>query len=239
VRRPRAEQRLILLRNLAIGFVVLIVALIAAGGLYFGTGLGTPGEWAEGTHYRVQEGAPRPEGPIHVTYFFSYGCIHCRNFEPLLQSWYARQPQDVELVHVPVAFSPTWRLLSQAYYGLAEAGALEQNHDRLFRVIHDQNREFTSAEAVAEFLGGARGMDRDRFLRVMQSPSVRQAVRDADQKVGEYRITSIPALVVDERYVVSMANTTRRQALELVEHLIERAREERRQQAGAGTDSAD
>jgi protein dithiol oxidoreductase (disulfide-forming) len=228
------------MRNLAIGFVAMVVLLIAAGGIYYGTSIGTPGEWAEGTHYRQlpDPAAGDTTGPITVTEFFSYGCIHCRNFEPMIESWYAGQPDDVELVRVPVAFSSSWRLLSRAYYALEAADALGQNHDRLFRAIHDANREFTSAESLADFVAG-RGVERERFLQLMASPSVLRAVRAADEKAGDYRITGVPSLVVHDQYAVNMANTTRRQALQLVDHLVERIREERQQQAEArNTDAA-
>jgi protein dithiol oxidoreductase (disulfide-forming) len=228
VPRSRAEQRLILMRNLAIGFVAVIVAVIVIGGLYYGTGIGAPGEWVEGTHYRELQAAPDddPGRPIRVLEFFSYGCIHCRNFQPMIESWHARQPDDVMLERIPVAFSESWRLLGHAYYALQAADAVEQNHDRLFRAIHDANREFTTAEAIADYVRG-RGVDREEFLRLMRSPGVRRAVLDAEEKVREYRVTGVPSLVVHERYAIVMGNITRREALDLVDHLVARIREER------------
>jgi protein dithiol oxidoreductase (disulfide-forming) len=232
VARKRPDRRLILMRNLAIGFVAAVVVAIVVGGVYYGTGVGAPGEWVEGTHYRVlpNAAADDPGRPIRVSEFFSYGCVHCRNFEPLIDRWHAAQPEDIVLERVPVAFSPTWRLLAQAYYALEAADALGANHDRLFRAIHDNNREFASAESIADFVAG-RGVDRDEFLRLMQSPAVRRAVRQAEDKVGDYRITGVPSLVVHDRYVLMMGNVSRRDALRLVDDLVLRIREERRQQA--------
>ena len=82
----------------------------------------------------------RPTQPITVTEFFSYGCIHCKNFEPLIADYIETLPPDVEFRRVPVAFSPAWALLGQSYLALEAVNALEQNHDRIFRAVHDNTR---------------------------------------------------------------------------------------------------
>ena len=41
---------------------------------------------------------------IEVIEFFSYGCTHCADFNPLLNAWAAKSPGDVVLKKVPVSF---------------------------------------------------------------------------------------------------------------------------------------
>ena len=41
---------------------------------------------------------------IEVVDFFWYSCPHCNAFEPLLQAWSRKLPEDVVLRRVPAAF---------------------------------------------------------------------------------------------------------------------------------------
>src|SRR5690606_32629268 len=111
-RAARTERQVARIRNGIIAFVVALVVLIIGYGLVYTTGI-TEGEYREGTHYPVLEDARgrRPGEPILVREFFSYGCVHCRNFDPMLEDWKGRLPEDVEFERTPVAFSPVWALL--------------------------------------------------------------------------------------------------------------------------------
>ena len=60
----------------------------------------------EGQNYlRLKNPQPVDSGKsIEVLYFFSYGCPHCRDFDPQLQPWLKNVPADVEFRRVPVDF---------------------------------------------------------------------------------------------------------------------------------------
>src|SRR5450631_3834622 len=70
------------------------------------------GSWAqgvpvEGQHYvRLSEPmlVNAPAGKIEVIDFFWYGCPHCAAFEPELDAWARRLPEQVAFSRVPVAF---------------------------------------------------------------------------------------------------------------------------------------
>ena len=42
---------------------------------------------------------------IEVLEFFWYGCIHCYNLEPKIESWLKTLPKDVEFRRVPAVFN--------------------------------------------------------------------------------------------------------------------------------------
>ena len=67
---------------------------------------------------------------------------------------------NVTFVPSPVIFSPIWEILAQSHYALDSIGALEANHDRLFRAIHDSGRQFLTPEMVADFVDG---LPKDQF----------------------------------------------------------------------------
>jgi len=44
-------------------------------------------------------------GKIEVAEFFWYGCIHCYNFEPLLEAWVPKLPADAYFRRIPAVFN--------------------------------------------------------------------------------------------------------------------------------------
>lgn len=215
----RKERQVIRTRNYIIAAVVAVVVIVLGYGTLYSTGIGE-GEYQAGTHYELIENAKgrRPGEPIQVREFFSYGCIHCRNFDPMIEEWQETLPDDVEFERVPVVFSPVWALLGRTYATLEELGALERNHDRLFRAIHDNGRQFLSAEMIADFVDGY-GVTREEFLRTFESPAVRQRMRQAERDQIDLGIRAVPTLVVDDKYRIGM-EVGRKVALDVVDHII-------------------
>jgi thiol:disulfide interchange protein DsbA len=219
----KADTKVRTARTTILGFVTLIAVLLLGTVLYVSTDIGA-GEITAGKDYRVVDNArPRRAGdPIEVLEFFSYACIHCKNFDPAADEWAAEQPDDVSFRRVPATFSPLWALLSQSYLTFESAGVLEQNHTRMFRAIHDTGREFRDLQAVADYVDG-RGISAEDFMREFNSPAVREAMRDADRAQRAYLISSTPQLVVAGKYVVGMEGGQRR-ALQVLDHLIAQER---------------
>ncbi len=215
----RKERQVIRTRNYIIAVVVAVVVIVLGYGTLYSTGIGE-GEYQAGTHYELIENAKgrRPGEPIQVREFFSYGCVHCRNFDPMIEEWQETLPDDVEFERVPVVFSPVWALLGRTYATLEELGALERNHDRLFRAIHDNGRQFLSAEMIADFVDGY-GVTREEFLRTFESPAVRQRMRQAERDQIDLGIRAVPTLVVDDKYRIGM-EVGRKVALDVVDHII-------------------
>jgi len=208
-------------RNSILIFVVVVVILVLGYGTLYSTGI-TQGEFLEGEHYRVVDTSERrrPGEPIAVTEFFSYGCVHCKNFDPMIDEWLETLPEDVSFTRSPVAFSPVWTLLAQTYLTLDYLDIMDQNHTRLFRRIHDRATQFLSAEQIADFVDG-NGASKEEFLRAFNSPEVRRRLREADAAQRSIQINSVPTLVVADRYVINMDNG-RKVALEIADYLIAR-----------------
>jgi len=216
----KSDRRVNRVRNSIFG-TVLVLALVVVGiGLY--STFSTPtGGFVAGEHYQVIEDAParRPGAPIMVQEFFSYGCVHCRNFDPMIEEWRATLADDVRFERVPATFSPAWTILAQTYYALEALGALERNHDRLFRAIHDTGRQFATLASVADFIDGY-GATRDEFLAAATGQPVLDRLRVVEREQRSQQVSGVPTLVVANRYVVGM-NSGRKAALEIVDYLID------------------
>jgi thiol:disulfide interchange protein DsbA len=78
----------------------------------------------EGKNYeRIKNPQPVESGnKIEVIEFFSYGCPHCAELEPFLETWLAKAPQDVAFRRVPVVFQQRWEPLGKIYYTLDALG---------------------------------------------------------------------------------------------------------------------
>ncbi len=214
------------LRNGIIGFAVVVAALVVGYGLFYSAGGTGSGDFVEGEHYRLLEDPPRrrPGDPIVVTEFFSYACIHCKNFQPLLEDWASELPDEVRFERSAASFSAAWAMLAKTYFALEQMDALDTNHERIFRAIHDNGREFRTLAEIADFVAG-RGIERQAFVDAYNSPEVRRKSADEDARQRRLGIASTPALVVAERYVVDV-RAGRRQALETVDYLIDLIRDQ-------------
>lgn len=220
----KAKNRVIFARNTIIAFVTAVAILMLGFGTYVSTGLSSPGEISDGTDYITLENArPRRDGePISVVEYFSYSCVHCKNFEPVLDDWAEDQADDVLVSKRPVAWSPIQTVLGQAYLTLEATDAVEENHNRIFRAIHDAGRQFLTPDMVADYVDG-RGINKADFLRAFNSPAVKREMRNAEREQRELQISATPSLVVAGKYVVGMTGGQRR-ALEVVEFLIDKER---------------
>ena len=220
--RRRVQARKVnRVRNGIIGGVAVVVAAVLVYGIVYSTGATDSGDIVAGEHYRVIDDPlrRRPGDPIVVTEFFSYGCVHCWNFEPLVTDWRRDLPDDVRFERSPVAFSAVWAILAQAYVALEQIGALDANHERIFRAIHDNGRQFLSREQIADFVS-RRGTEKQAFLDAYNSAAVRSEVAAQDAQQRRFAISATPTMVVAGRYAVTM-DTGRRRALDIVDYLID------------------
>lgn len=217
--KKKKSRNVTIIRGAIIGAVAVLAAVVIGYGLLYSSGV-TQGEFVAGEHYEVLENPERrhPGANVEVVEFFSYGCIHCKNFDPLIEEWLETKPADVSFTRVPVAFSPQWLVLAQTYYTLESLDILEENHERVFRKIHNTRTIFDSPEEVAEFVDGY-GASADEVLAAFNSGEVRRKLREADVAQRQVGLSAVPALVVNGKYLVSM-DVGRKVALEVVDYLI-------------------
>lgn len=179
----------------------LVLAVIAIGLLY-------DGEDAE--PYRTLD-APDGTGEVRVAVYFSFTCPHCRRLEELVDEWAETLPPGVALRRVHVAYSPTNQLLAKAHLALLRHDAVEANRERLFAAIQDRGRQFATPTALADFVAG-HGIERETFLRTMNAPRIARLAAADEASFVAAGLTSVPAVVVDDKYVINMA-LGRKQAL--------------------------
>lgn len=138
---------------------------------------------------------------IEVTAVFSYTCGYCYQLEPQLQTWTLKQSNDVQLVKLPAAFNKQWEHLARAYYIMDVLNLTEQAHMALFNAIHQQNANLASQRALGNFFEQY-GIKSDQTEQLYTSFGVESRLRQDVARLKAYRITGVPALVIDGRYVI-------------------------------------
>lgn len=138
-------------------------------------------------------------GQVEVLEFFSYGCIHCFQFEPQVKAWLQQKPAHVSFKRVPVFSDP----LQRVYYALEAMGQLEAAHDKLFALFFtDSVRPAgNKPEAMADWVAKA-GVDRVKFLAAYQSFGVAGKVKRASQLADLYQVEGTPAVGIAGRFLV-------------------------------------
>ncbi len=222
-----ADKKVRRVRNGIVIGLALLVGLVVGYGVLYSTGatdsLSGDG-YSEGSHYELIDGVePRRKGStVVVTEYFSYGCIHCKNFDPLVKAFEPTLPEGARLEQVPVTFSQSWALLARSYLALAELDGLTTNHERLFKAIHDSKRQFRSVDDIATFVNGNDGVTTSKFIEAFNSSAVRRRLSKIDASSRTVGISAVPTLIVDDRYRINTADVGRKQSLEVARFLVDK-----------------
>jgi thiol:disulfide interchange protein DsbA len=186
-----------------LGFLTLLLGLLTAGATA-APALADEAGYEEGVHYERLPVPVETRDPeqVEVVEVFSYACIHCKNFQPLIDQWVSGAPEAVDFQRLPATFNPTWAALAQAFYTAEALGVTEAVHEPIFRAIHDRGMNLADPELMAELFETAAGVDPQQFEQVYNSFSVRSRVQQADARGRAYRLSGTPTLIVDGTYRV-------------------------------------
>jgi thiol:disulfide interchange protein DsbA len=164
---------------------------------------------------------------IEVLEFFSYGCPHCGDFEPILQAWLRTAPADVQFRRVPVTFQDRWIPMAKEYYTLEALGEDPRLSAELFVAIHKNGLPAWQEKAFFDW-AQSKGLDRKKVEDMYNSFAIAGKVNRARSQAQAYNVQSVPIIIVDGRYLVS-GETTGSNAgmLPVVDAVIVKARAER------------
>ncbi len=149
--------------------------------------------------------APQPtQDPdkIEVIEFFWYGCPHCYDFEPILESWVKKLPANVDFIRQPAAFSDLWAKHAKAFYVAQALGVLDDKvHADFFDTLQNKRQKLETEEELAAFFT-AHGVKEADFHEAYNSFLVDTKVRQAAAMPARYGVTGVPVLIVNGKYKV-------------------------------------
>jgi thiol:disulfide interchange protein DsbA len=167
------------------------------------------------------------KGKIEVVEFFWYGCPHCYNLEPHIETWLKKLPADVEFRRIPAVFNQRWAHDAAIFYTFEAMGLLEKLHRPFFDAIHKDHLRSENPAAMTEWLE-KQGVDAKKFMDTMKSFGVQSKTRRATQQTVAYKIDGTPAMAVNGRYTISAEQGRSQQGmLQAVNSLIDTARKQK------------
>jgi thiol:disulfide interchange protein DsbA len=201
-------------------FVRKAFALLAAlVGLAFGAA-------AQSQTYSLMN-PPQPTeggGKIEVVEFFWYGCPHCYALEPEVNAWLKRAPKDVVFKRVPAFPSESWGEAAKVFYTLEAMGVLPQYHQKVFDAIHKEGVNMNNQRQREAWLS-KNGIDPAKYEAAEKSFSVDSKLKMARQMTQNYKVDSVPRLVVNGKYYTSAEQAGGAQnVFAVVDQLVDMAR---------------
>ena len=158
---------------------------------------------------------------VEVIEFFWYGCPHCYNLEPVLETWLKKLPPDVQFRRVPAVFNPRWEHDAEIFYTFDAMGVLDKVHKPFFDAIHQNGLRTDNPEAMAQWLQ-RNGIDPKKFNETMKSFTVKSRTGRAKQMSIAYNIDGTPAMAVQGKYTVSAEQGGSREGmLQTVSYIVD------------------
>lgn len=150
---------------------------------------------------------PQPvlaDGRVHVEEIFWFGCPHCFNLEPSIEKWQKSLPENVSFSKIPAALNRTWASHAQLFYTIEALGLAEKLNPAVFKAIHIDKKRLANQGQQREFVVANSSVDAEKFDRTYRSFSVKSQIKRANKRVRNYQISSVPAVVVNGKYLVSV-----------------------------------
>ncbi len=208
------------------GYIAVIVLALSAGAW----ALPAQAQLALGRDYVVID-PPQPTADpakIEVIEFFSYACPHCHDLNPHILKWAAALPADVAFTRLAVGFNDRfYQLMARLYFALEASGELGRLDGAVFDAIHNRGLKLIDEKSIIEWVSG-KGVDAKKFSDAFRSFTVDSKTKRADQMAQLSKITGVPAIVVDGRYLVTGKDVkSHGDLLALANKVIEKRRAER------------
>jgi len=143
---------------------------------------------------------------IEVLEFFYYGCPHCSNLQPSLETWLKKLPTDVEFRRMPAVFQDGWVPLTKAYYTIEAMGLVDKLHQDMFATLHKRRIRLQDANAIFDW-AASKGVDRKKFADTFNSFGVNGRTQRSIQMTRKYDIPGTPALAIDGKYLTGPSMT--------------------------------
>lgn len=163
---------------------------------------------------------------IEVVELFWYGCPHCYQLEPQLNTWLKTLPKDVTFKRMPALPRPDWAPMAKAFYAMESLGVSEKLHTKLFEALHKQRAFLPNDErAVIDWITKEGGFDRKRVEAEFSSFSLSTKMNQAAQLFRATGATGVPTLMVDGKYITSVTMAGGNQEVfNVVNYIIEHVR---------------
>lgn len=181
------------------------------------------GKYQEGVHYFLIEGVKdEPADQQELVEVFSYLCTHCNTFDPYVESWLKRKPEDVSFQRYPAVFGrESWELYARAYVTAQLMNAPDEAHVALMDRIWKEKDMMRNMDQLAAFYSQF-GLNKEKFLSTSRSFAVDGKLRKDQAMIQTWGIRGTPSLVLNGKYRIAgnAAVPSYEAMFEVVDYLI-------------------
>jgi protein dithiol oxidoreductase (disulfide-forming) len=158
---------------------------------------------AEDGYTTITPAQPTQTGDkIEVLEIFWYACPHCYDFEPFVHRWLENKAENVVFRRMPGIFRKSWIPHAKAYFTAKKLGILDDIHRPIFDAIHKDKKKIHDDAAFKKFFI-KHGVDKAEFVKIYESDEVDTKVKQAFVMGQRYKVTGVPAVIVNGKYMVS------------------------------------
>ena len=161
----------------------------------------------------------RQDGMVEVSEIFWYGCNHCYSFESTINNWDANKPDYVKFSKMPVTWSQIHQLHASLYHTIEALKLGKGAHTAVFTTIHKENNFLASQKSVVKFLSKL-GVEEEKSKQYLNYFAVKKNVSRGIQVSKQLRITSVPMIIVDGKYMI-VSKPSRQEMLEVLDYVVE------------------
>jgi thiol:disulfide interchange protein DsbA len=195
--------------------------------------------WTEGTNYVVlsqPQPTSVPRGKVEVMEVFSYGCIACNGFQPVIAKLEKGLPPSAKMVFLPASFrtDEDWPMLQRAYFAAQSIGIAERTHQEIFNAVwktgelgisdpvtHRLKSPQPTLEDAARCYGRLAGIKPEEFLSAAHSFGVEMKIKAADAQVMAMQVPGTPCIVVNGKYRLELDSLrSSDEIVDLVNYLV-------------------
>lgn len=165
----------------------------------------SPELYQAGTHYfpiTPAQPATTTTDKIEVIEVFSYACIHCAHFNPLVEKWRKTMPANASFSYLPAVFGRAdWEVFARAYYAAEALGIAEKAHQDVFDGIWVR-KNVKTLEDVAKVIAKY-GKTEQQFIAAAKSFAMQAKINRSKQQVPRYQVDGTPTVLVAGKYRVT------------------------------------
>ena len=141
---------------------------------------------------------------VEVIEFFMYHCPHCNALEPQLEQWVKKQGDNIVFKRVHLPSSGPNDPEAHLRLTLEALGKAEEFQPKVFKAWHVDHLRLNTDAAIIDWVS-KNGIDRNKFLEAWNSFGVTTKLRRLQQIANDYKVDSVPTIIIDGKYQTSPA----------------------------------
>jgi thiol:disulfide interchange protein DsbA len=141
---------------------------------------------------------------VEVIEFFMYHCPHCNALEPQLEQWVKKQGDNIVFKRVHLPSSGPNDPEAHLRLTLEALGKAEEFQPKVFKAWHVDHLRLNTDAAIIDWVS-KNGIDRNKFLEAWNSFGVTTKLRRLPQIASDYKVDSVPTVIIDGKYQTSPA----------------------------------